>query len=90
MVDWRSTGDPNVITMANVPTLTEFLQRPIPPNTDPARRHCYEVACDMMFCVNRMEQGLPMQVDATLLRAFIARLLDGVDGRYGTAVPDTV
>ena len=63
-------------------TFDEMCQIPIPDKTyEPARRHCYEVAREMLYMA---ENGYA--VGAIELQSFAARLLDGVALKYGGTV----
>jgi hypothetical protein len=50
-------------------------------NTQTAARHCWEVACDLLYAA---ENGIAC--DERLMRDFAARLVEGVYDRYSSKV----
>lgn len=64
-------------------TFDEAIKIPAPDeNTETAARHCWEVACDLLYAAER-----GVSCDERLMRDFAARLIEGVHGRYSSKVP---
>ena len=58
----------------------DILKVPMPDaNTQTAERHCYEVALDMLFLIDK---GWPCSEQ--IMRDFVARLMEGVHDRYSS------
>jgi hypothetical protein len=61
-------------------TLDEALNLPMPDSRiEPARRHCWEVACDLLFVV---QNG--WTVTPAMMQSFADRLHEGVALRYSS------
>ena len=64
-------------------TQDAILAVPMPDeNTHTAERHCYEVALDLMFAV---EKGY--KINEKHMRDIAARLMEGVFDRYSSKLP---